>query len=419
MRVRIHRGTLQIGGTCIEVEAQGKRIVLDVGLPLDAEVAGDRNSLLPPVSGFRTADPSLLGIVISHPHQDHYGLLGELGTDVPILIGEAAQRILAAAADFIPAGLRLSAAEFLRDRQSIRLGPFTITPYLVDHSAYDAYALLIEADGKRLFYSGDFRGHGRKAPLFEALLSAPPPNIDVLLMEGTTLGRAGQRFAIPTEAELEEDFVAAFGETPGMALVFASGQNIDRLVTVYRAAKRSGRNLIIDLYTAAILRATGNEHLPQSDWNDVHVFLPHTQRVWVLNNELFHIRDQHHSQRIYSQRLQEIAPQAVLLFKTSMMGDLARAQCLDGAQLIYSMWEGYLKEPRMQRFHNWVAQHNIPMRSIHTSGHASPEDLRRFAAALSPRMLVPIHSFFPEQFSTLFDNVQQKQDGEWWDVRFS
>ena len=35
MRVRIHRGTREIGGTCIEVEAQGKRIALDVGLPLD------------------------------------------------------------------------------------------------------------------------------------------------------------------------------------------------------------------------------------------------------------------------------------------------------------------------------------------------------------------------------------------------
>lgn len=35
MRVRIHRGTKEIGGTCVELESQGKRIVLDVGLPLD------------------------------------------------------------------------------------------------------------------------------------------------------------------------------------------------------------------------------------------------------------------------------------------------------------------------------------------------------------------------------------------------
>ena len=34
MRIRIHRGTEEIGGTCIEMESDGRRIVLDVGLPL-------------------------------------------------------------------------------------------------------------------------------------------------------------------------------------------------------------------------------------------------------------------------------------------------------------------------------------------------------------------------------------------------
>lgn len=46
MRIRIHRGTKEIGGTCIEVEAQGKRIALDVGLPLDASDE-EHESLLP------------------------------------------------------------------------------------------------------------------------------------------------------------------------------------------------------------------------------------------------------------------------------------------------------------------------------------------------------------------------------------
>lgn len=65
--------------------------------------------------------------------------------------------------------------------------PFIITPYLVDHSAYDAFAIQIEADGKKLFYSGDFRGHGRKRKLLDNLVTHPPEKIDTLLMEGTTL----------------------------------------------------------------------------------------------------------------------------------------------------------------------------------------------------------------------------------------
>ena len=57
MRIRIHRGTKEIGGTCIEMEAQGRRIALDVGLPLDApdDVEAHR-SLLPHVPGFREPD---------------------------------------------------------------------------------------------------------------------------------------------------------------------------------------------------------------------------------------------------------------------------------------------------------------------------------------------------------------------------
>ena len=69
MRVRIHRGTHEIGGTCIEVEASGKRIVLDIGLPLESELT---EVPLPPVPGFTGPDPSLLGVYISHPHLDHY-----------------------------------------------------------------------------------------------------------------------------------------------------------------------------------------------------------------------------------------------------------------------------------------------------------------------------------------------------------
>lgn len=416
MRVRIHRGTQQIGGTSIELETQGQRIALDVGLPLDADEALDRSALLPDVSGFREPDPNLLALLISHPHQDHYGLISEIWTDVPVIIGEAAQRILRAAADFIPAGLRVSASQFLQDRKQITLGPFTITPYLVDHSAYDAYALLIEAKGKRLFYSGDFRGHGRKSALFDKLLAAPPRNVDVLLMEGTTLGREDKTEQTATERDLEAEFAEQFRATEGFALVLASGQNIDRLVTIYRAAKRTGRSFIIDLYTAAVLAATLNPRLPQSDWKDVHVFVPHWQRVHVKENELFDVLRPHHAHRVYPERLAELAPKSVLLFRQSMTRDLERAKCLDGARLFYSLWEGYLREPRMQPFLNWLDRHEIPMGIIHTSGHASPADLQRFAKAINTKTLVPIHSFVPERFAEIFDNVTRKRDGEWWPV---
>ncbi|MBB5760392.1 mRNA degradation ribonuclease J1/J2 [Methylorubrum rhodinum] len=54
----------------------------------------------------------------------------------------------------------------------------------------------------------------------------------------------------------------------------------------------------------------------------------------------------------------------------------------------------------------------IPLAHAHTSGHASIPDLRRLAAALAPRRLVPIHTFAPEQYPALFGpSVTIEQDG--------
>ena len=160
MRMRIHRGTQEIGGTCIEIEALGKRIALDVGLPLDAPDEGHER-LLSDVAGFRERDDSLLGVLSSHPHQDHYGLARCLRGDVAVHSGEAAHRILKAASPYVPNGHAFADPRFLRHRTPVDIGPFRVTPLLVDHSAFDAYALVVEAEGKRVFYSGDFRAHGR------------------------------------------------------------------------------------------------------------------------------------------------------------------------------------------------------------------------------------------------------------------
>lgn len=97
--------------------------------------------------------------------------------------------MLDAAAPFAPNSTLPQAITPYEDRKPFTVGPFTITPYLMDYSAYDAYALLAEAEGRRLFHSGDFRGHGRKAKAFERFIANPPANIDVMLMEGTTIGR--------------------------------------------------------------------------------------------------------------------------------------------------------------------------------------------------------------------------------------
>lgn len=414
MKVCIHRGAKEIGGTCIEVESQGKRLVLDIGQPLDCpEIA---TTILPSVRGFKETDDTLLGVFLSHPHQDHYGLACRLPAQTTFLMGAAAERILKAAADFTPSGGTFKHVIHLEHTTPLKLGPFTITPYLADHSAYDAYSVLIEADGKRLFYTGDLRGHGRKSKLFEQLIAHPPPKVDALLMEGTTLQRDHTDEGFPTEDALERDLVNHFKATKGMPLVWCSGQNIDRIVTVFKAAKRANRRFIMDMYTAHILTATGNQKIPQAHWPQVRVLLPYFQKERIKRRRQFELSRRYRPYRIFHEDLAAVAHNSVLLFRESMRRDVEEADCLEGASLIYSMWDGYLKEAKMKTFLGWLKQRNIPLFHCHTSGHASVSDLRRLRTAFTSAVAIPVHCAAPDLFKAMFDHVQVHSDNEWWEV---
>lgn len=405
MKVCIHRGANEVGGSCVEIIAGDHSIVVDAGLPLT-----DSTSVSPPALKCR----SPIGIVISHPHADHFGLLPWMPT-APILMGSAARRILHAAAPFMrQQGLKLDGPDLV-DRQTITFGGFQVTPFLVDHSAYDAYALLIEAEGRRLFYSGDIRKHGRKRQLVESLIAHPPDQIDVLLLEGTTIGRVSECDP-KSEDVIEDELTSTFRTTRGLSMVHASAQNVDRIVSIFRACKKSKRTLVIDLYTAEILAATGNSRIPQSDWEGVALCLPQQQRIQVKNNGWFEMLHRHSRNRIYPRNLAENPGAYTLLFRNIWMHDLEREHCLTDACMIHSQWAGYLKEARFSEVISWLQNQRVRLLQIHTSGHASFSDLKSLAAALAPGVLVPIHSEVPEMYSALYSKVVRRANGEWWEV---
>ena len=409
MKVRILRGASEIGGSCVEVESSGERLLIDAGMPLDMPAEA-----LPNVPLF--AEESLRAVLISHPHLDHYGLLPWM-PPVPVVMGAAGRRILRAAAPFMRQRARIPDGPDFIHRRPIQIGPFSIIPFIVDHSAYDAYALLVEADGKRLFYSGDLRTHGRKRRLVERLIESPPKDIDVLMLEGTSLGRTAPGLRPLSESDLVGEFVHAFAETDGLALVQTSAQNIDRMVTVYRACQKANRTLVLDLYAAQILEATGNSRVPQSHWDGIAVAIPHQQRLQIKRNGWFEALARHSRHRIYPRtHLARTPSNYVLMFRPIWMAELERAGCLDGSSLIHSQWPGYLERPAFAEVDAWRQRNGMGFHQIHTSGHASPRDLQRFAVALNPEVLVPIHTARPKAFHELYSKVKCHADGEWWAV---
>ncbi len=428
MKLVVHRGTHEIGGSCVEVESQGQRLVLDLGMPLvnpdgspfnfreggrSAQQLMERR-ILPPVSGLYVDEaPSVAGVVISHAHQDHSGFLSYVRPDVPVYASEGTRALLGVSSIFMWGQQRVPGVTILPKGEALEIGPFKLTALLVDHSAPDALALLVEAEGKKLFYSGDLRAHGRKGVLFERMLKAPPQGVDVLLLEGTLMGQRHGR-SCSSEREVEKILIDVFADKSNVALVFCSSQNIDRLVSVFRAAKRTSCTFIMDLYTAYVLRALRcvSDRLPQFDWSGVRVFF------WKRHEELLREAGEEEflsaarSRRIGPKGLASLRKKAVFLARANRFFHkaLKSLESLEGVEVIWSMWPGYLTGD--DPVSSFCKGQGLEIRYVHTSGHAGVEDLKRLAEAIRPGRLVPIHTSEPERFKVEFGNVLLAEDGK-------
>lgn len=406
LRLTVHRGAHQIGGSCIEIaHPDGARLILDAGRPLDAP---DGATGLLPGSLNRSAPATVL---ISHPHQDHHGLLHELPADWPVWTGAASARLIAITGEVSRQPLMRVLDTWTSRGGPFTVGPFTVTPLLTDHSAFDAYMLLVEGAGRRILYTGDFRRHGRKADLVEALMARPPRDVDVLICEGTNLGTDKP---VMTEAALEEDFVALLQRTAGRVFVAWSGQNIDRTVTLYRAAKRTGRTLVIDLYTADVLdRIAEGTRLPRAGFPNLKVVVTAGLRGLYAGRarEDFVARMAAHGVAARA-----VPENAVIMLRRSLMRDYARAKLVPTAAdaFNYSMWRGYLSMPYHAEPLEWCQAAGAEIAYLHSSGHAAPADLRAFAAAIGAKAVVPVHGENWDEETDGFGVVRRLADGKPW-----
>jgi ribonuclease J len=204
---------------------------------------------------------------------------------------------------------------------------------------------------------------------------------------------------------------------PGMVLVAYSGQNIDRLVSVFKAARRARRELVVDIYTALIAQATGNTNIPQAGFDGLRVFVPHHHRVLIKKQGAFHMLHGIEPCRIFEAEIAARAGELVVTFRKSMESVLARRPAaLKGATAIWSQWPGYLDMPSGVGTHRFCQRHGIPVVNHHTSGHAGVIDLQRLAESLKPGQVVPMHTEAPEMFERYFGKVGMYKDGAIWEV---
>lgn len=420
MNLIIHRGTHEIGGSCIELQSENSRILLDFGMPLlsiDGKAFNFKEfeklavneliskSILPDVKEAYSENSKIDGLIISHSHADHYGLMQYLDKEIPVWIGEATYEILKLNNIFLNQENKIGTPKYFERWKQFQIGDFTITPYLNDHSAFDAYSFLIEANGKKLFYSGDFRSHGRKKEVYKKFIVNPPKDVDCLIMEGTTIGRNIKKSK--TEEEVENEFYECFKNSTTINYVFTSTQNIDRLVSVYKACLKAGKTFVVDVYGAYILEKLSEfAKLPSLLRGypnmGVYFYSKPTSKLNADGHEKLIYR--YTSKKINKEDIVNNPSDYVLLVRSSMLRDLKSMNVKDG-NLIYSMWSGYKDQPKTKDFIDLFASNNFKIIDIHTSGHADVETLKEYANAIYPKLLIPIHTNNKKDYKNIFSQT--------------
>lgn len=431
MRLIIHRGSHEIGGSCVELISGENRIILDLGMPLvnadrsrfdanqsAADTGADlvKAGVLPDISGIYAWDMEsrpVDALFLSHAHMDHYGFTNYTRPDLPVYCGAATHELMKINEVFTPfAGIGGQIKTFVHG-VPVQCADFRVTPFLVDHSAFDAYAFLIEADGKNILYSGDFREHGRKPGTLPALFKALCGiSIDMILLEGTMFGRPEEK--VLTEKELEEEIVQTIGMRDDISLACFSGQNIDRLVTFYRASLRCQRSFVVDIYTAnvlAVLRKYARIPYPSGKYPNLKVFYPY----WISKR----LGDSGHEDMLHRFKQFKISrsdiemqqSKLLMLVRPSMCSDLKKID-FTGGTFIYSMWKGYQQNRDMIRLLEFIKQRGMLQHHIHSSGHATIETLKKVVDVLQPGEVIPIHTFFPDEYQSLGVKIRCLNDGE-------
>jgi len=429
MKLTIHRGTREIGGSCVEIRTAQARVIIDIGMPLsfnglpiEKDFLNKSNEkelkvcgILPNIQGlYKKEVPIVDAIILSHAHQDHYGLLRYVHPDIPVYLTEGELKILEISDIFLPFKTGRVNSRIIEPGKNFFIKDIKVTPYLVDHSAFEALAFLIEGDKKRIFYSGDFRTHGRKGVLIKKLMEKPPSRIDCLLLEGTSIGREDKEDKDETSVELAIAKVLKTNEK--MTFFMSSSQNIDRLVTAFRACKQTGSILIIDIYTAYVLDQiqTARKTLPHHTWEGVRVatLKHHADKLTEAGQGVFVEDCRKHS--ISMKDIQKQKNRMLFLTRDNRIFRqfVVKYPQMQGATVIYSMWEGYLTDD----FQVFCRKNSLDLKIIHVSGHASARDLAAFARALNPKVVIPIHTFHAERYKESVNNVRMLKDGEVFDV---
>lgn len=387
MNIIIHRGTHQIGGSAIEISTKSTRIMLDFGNELSLDEKYIPKNL--DIEGVTVGVPNCDGIVISHYHMDHLGQLTAALPEIPLYMGALSKEVAMIAAEYQDKNLylRLLGANTFCGGEAFIIGDIRIMPLVIDHSAADSYMFVIEAEGKRVLYTGDFRMHGLRHHVLDKLVNTYIGAIDVLITEGTLLSRDAEDCT--SEVAVLED-ISSYIQDGKYVFIMCSSTNIDRIMGIWQNMP-TDKVLICDTYQKRILDSVINNVYYESSLYRRH------DRPLVLDYGK------------YPKYYMEHGFVSLVRGTENFISHIKEFP-KDDVRIIYSMWTGYIEENLVLK----ALLETYPTYICHASGHVSKDDLIKFIELVNPDAIIPVHTDNPESLEELVPhrNVYVVNDNE-------
>ena len=397
MQIKIHRGTHQIGGTITEIKTDHARLIIDIGaqLPRADGVTPKKFD----IDGVTCGRANCSAVLVTHYHGDHVGMFENVLPEIPIYMGATAKKIFGIVQKTLQKhptankGNPEMVEKFVEYTAGVPIvfGDITVTPYCIDHSAFDAYMFLIEAEGKRILHTGDFRMHGARGAKMPAVFRAFARNIDVLIIEGTMLSRPDEQ--VMTEHELGARAKKLLREDKNVFVILSS-TNIDTIAEFYHATAKKPF-IVCDNMQAEILKAVTQS--AKSSFYDFKKFYTYGEQLHKYMTD-----------------------RGFCFIGRANPRTMSAIEQFPDCVLIYSMWSGYLDPAHPAhaddkiKFIDDAVKHGARVLHLHTSGHATAKQIKQVCEITRAKTIIPIHSEKPENFNALNIPAQIKilNDGE-------
>lgn len=240
-------GSGEIGMNVNLYGCQGKWLMVDCGITFgDASYPGI-DVILPDLQFIEDRVDDLLGIVLTHGHEDHIGALPYLAADlgVPLYATPFTAGLIHGklAEEGIEDRIELNVVD---EEGPFDIGPFKITYTPLAHSIPEGNAVLIETPYGKVFHTGDWKldeapSLGGSATA-EELTAIGDKGVLALVCDSTNVFNPE---ASGSEAEVRKGLDEVIAGAKGRVLVTTFASNAARLQTLGEVARDTGRELCV------------------------------------------------------------------------------------------------------------------------------------------------------------------------------